>query len=158
MSRRASCWSSGLDRPENRQAFATFHATLQALWMASSFPPRNRGSCMPNAHSGKRRRQSTFSSLHRKVSAAALRPRQLRSRSAFYQPLCRRCRYRQDERYRASGVKSALRGAVPAGKGGSRTGLRPDAGKDGLLLDEAETFDELLARCAKIQDKANANG
>ncbi len=30
--------------------------------------------------------------------------------------------------------------------------------EDGLLLDEAETFDELLARCAKIQEKANASG
>ncbi|MBY3425123.1 nucleotidyl transferase AbiEii/AbiGii toxin family protein [Rhizobium laguerreae] len=29
---------------------------------------------------------------------------------------------------------------------------------DGLLPDQAETFDELLARCAKIQDKANASG
>ena len=29
---------------------------------------------------------------------------------------CWRCRYRQDERYRASGVKSVLRGAVPAGR------------------------------------------
>jgi hypothetical protein len=57
----ASCWSSGHDRRENPQAFATFHATLQALSMASSFPPRDHGSCMPNARSGKRRRQSTFS-------------------------------------------------------------------------------------------------
>lgn len=30
--------------------------------------------------------------------------------------------------------------------------------EDGLLLGEAETFDELVARCEKFQDKANAGG
>jgi len=48
---------------------------------------------------------------------------------------------------------------TPSGEG--RAALEQDYARmleDGLLLDEAETFDELLARCAKIQDKANANG
>jgi hypothetical protein len=48
---------------------------------------------------------------------------------------------------------------TPSGAG--RTELEQDYTRmleDGLLLDEAETFDELLSRCAKIQDKANANG
>ncbi len=74
MSRRASCWSSGLGRRENRQAFATFHATLRALWIASSFPPRNRGSCMPNAHSGKRRRQFMSSACRNGSAESAFTP------------------------------------------------------------------------------------
>ncbi len=48
---------------------------------------------------------------------------------------------------------------TPSGEG--RPVLEQDYARmleDGLLLDEAETFDELLARCAKIQDKANAGG
>ena len=48
---------------------------------------------------------------------------------------------------------------TPSGAG--RTELEQDYARmleDGLLLDEAETFDELLSRCAKIQDKANASG
>lgn len=48
---------------------------------------------------------------------------------------------------------------TPSGEG--RAALEQDYAhmlEDGLLLDEAETFDELLARCAKIQDKANASG
>ncbi len=47
---------------------------------------------------------------------------------------------------------------TPSGEG--RTAHEQDYARmleDGLLLDEAETFDELLARCAKIQDKANAS-
>ncbi len=45
----------------------------------------------------------------------------------------------------------------PSGKG--RAALEQDYARmlaDGLLLDEAETFDELLAKCETIQDKANA--
>ena len=52
----------------------------------------------------------------------------------------------------------ALLQLTPSGEG--RTALEQDYARmleDGLLLDEAETFDELLARCAKIQDKANAS-
>lgn len=48
---------------------------------------------------------------------------------------------------------------TPSGAG--RAELEQDYARmleDGLLLDEAETFDELLSRCAKIQDKANASG
>ncbi len=48
---------------------------------------------------------------------------------------------------------------TPSGEG--RAALEQDYARmleDGLLLDEAETFDELLARCAEIQDKANAGG
>lgn len=48
---------------------------------------------------------------------------------------------------------------TPSGDG--RKALEQDYARmmeDGLLLDEAETFNELLARCAKIQDKANASG
>ena len=48
---------------------------------------------------------------------------------------------------------------TPSGEG--RAALEQDYARmleDGLLLDEAETFDELLARCAKIQEKANASG
>jgi hypothetical protein len=48
---------------------------------------------------------------------------------------------------------------TPSGEG--RAALEHDYTRmveDGLLLDEAETFDELLFRCAKIQDKANAGG
>ncbi|MBY3265330.1 nucleotidyl transferase AbiEii/AbiGii toxin family protein [Rhizobium laguerreae] len=48
---------------------------------------------------------------------------------------------------------------TPSGAG--RAELEQDYARmldDGLLLDQAETFDELLARCAKIQDKANASG
>ncbi|MGO7400157.1 MULTISPECIES: nucleotidyl transferase AbiEii/AbiGii toxin family protein [Rhizobium] len=48
---------------------------------------------------------------------------------------------------------------TPSGAG--RTELEQDYARmleDGLLLDEAETFDELLSRCAKVQDKANASG
>ncbi|MCJ8521785.1 hypothetical protein ABID21_004962 [Pseudorhizobium tarimense] len=48
---------------------------------------------------------------------------------------------------------------TPSGEGSAA--LEQDYARmleDGLLLDEAETFDELLARCAKIQDKANASG
>lgn len=48
---------------------------------------------------------------------------------------------------------------TPSGEG--RAALEHDYARmleDGLLLDEAETFDELLARCAKIQEKANASG
>ena len=48
---------------------------------------------------------------------------------------------------------------TPSGE--ERAALEQDYARmleDGLLLDEAETFDELLARCAKIQEKANANG
>jgi hypothetical protein len=48
---------------------------------------------------------------------------------------------------------------TPSGEG--RAALEQDYARmleDGLLLDEAETFDELLDRCAKIQDKANAGG
>ncbi|WCJ65138.1 nucleotidyl transferase AbiEii/AbiGii toxin family protein [Agrobacterium tumefaciens] len=48
---------------------------------------------------------------------------------------------------------------TPSGEG--RAALEQDYARmleDGLLLDEAETFDELLARCEKIQDKANAGG
>lgn len=47
---------------------------------------------------------------------------------------------------------------TPTGEG--RAALEQDYARmldDGLLLDEAETFDELLARCEKIQDKANAS-
>lgn len=47
----------------------------------------------------------------------------------------------------------------PSGEG--KAALEQDYARmleDGLLLDEAETFDELLARCEKIQDKANAGG
>jgi hypothetical protein len=43
------------------QALATSRVTLQALWMALSFQPPVRGSCMPNARFGKKRRQSTSS-------------------------------------------------------------------------------------------------
>jgi hypothetical protein len=45
---------------------------------------------------------------------------------------------------------------TPSGEG--RAALEQDYTRmleDGLILDEAETFDELLARCATIQDKAN---
>lgn len=44
---------------------------------------------------------------------------------------CRQWLYRQDERYRASGVKSALRGAVPAGRrrGSPSHDLRSRGGK-----------------------------
>lgn len=48
---------------------------------------------------------------------------------------------------------------MPSGEG--RAALEQDYAQmleDGLLLDKAETFDELLARCAQIQDKANAGG
>lgn len=48
---------------------------------------------------------------------------------------------------------------TPSGEG--KAALEQDYARmleDGLLLDEAETFDELLARCEKIQDKANAGG
>lgn len=48
---------------------------------------------------------------------------------------------------------------APSGEG--KAALEQDYARmleDGLLLDEAETFDELLARCEKIQDKANAGG
>jgi hypothetical protein len=48
---------------------------------------------------------------------------------------------------------------TPSGEG--RAALEQDYARmleDGLLLGEAETFDELLARCEKIQDKANAGG
>lgn len=48
---------------------------------------------------------------------------------------------------------------TPSGEG--RAALEQDYARmleDGLLLDKAETFEELLARCAKIQDKANAVG
>ncbi|MFS8048770.1 hypothetical protein [Rhizobium sp. BR 314] len=48
---------------------------------------------------------------------------------------------------------------TPSGEG--RAALEQDYAQmleDGLLLDEAETFDERLSRCAKIQDKANASG
>ncbi|MEH7906252.1 nucleotidyl transferase AbiEii/AbiGii toxin family protein [Rhizobium laguerreae] len=48
---------------------------------------------------------------------------------------------------------------TPSGAG--RTALEQDYSRmleDGLLLDEAETFDELLSRCVKIQEKANASG
>ncbi|MBY3312537.1 nucleotidyl transferase AbiEii/AbiGii toxin family protein (plasmid) [Rhizobium leguminosarum] len=47
---------------------------------------------------------------------------------------------------------------TPSGAG--RAELERDYARmleDGLLLDEAETFDELFSRCAKIQDKANAS-
>lgn len=48
---------------------------------------------------------------------------------------------------------------TPSGEG--KAALEQDYARmleDGLLLDEAETFDELLARCEKIQDQANAGG
>lgn len=48
---------------------------------------------------------------------------------------------------------------TPSGEG--RAALEQDYARmleDGLLLDDAETFDELLARCAEIQEKANASG
>ena len=48
---------------------------------------------------------------------------------------------------------------TPAGEG--RAALEQDYVRmleDGLLLDEAETFDERLARCARIQEQANAGG
>ncbi|MDE1996903.1 MAG: nucleotidyl transferase AbiEii/AbiGii toxin family protein [Rhizobiaceae bacterium] len=48
---------------------------------------------------------------------------------------------------------------TPSGEG--RAALEQDYARmleDGLLLDKAETFDELLARCANIRDKANSNG
>lgn len=48
---------------------------------------------------------------------------------------------------------------TPSGEG--RVALEQDYVRmleDGLLLDKAETFDELLERCAEIQEKANADG
>lgn len=48
---------------------------------------------------------------------------------------------------------------TPSGEG--RAALEQDYARmleDGLLLGEAETFDELVARCEKFQDKANAGG